>query len=298
MKILNFGSVNLDYIYRVEHFVQPGETLAAKEQKMAPGGKGLNQSVALAKAGAEVFHAGCIGIGGESLKILLEEYGVHTEYLYKVDELQGNAVIQVDHSGENCILLYGGSNRMITKEQIDETLEHFSTEDWLVLQNEVSNLEYMIEKAAEKGMKVVLNPSPFEAFLEKLDYNQVSWLLINEVEAQQLTGETEAEAVWNTLHEKYPGLSLIMTMGAAGAYCFTPQEMIYQDVFPVKTVDTTAAGDTFTGYFLQGMTSGLSLKECMERAAKASAICVSREGTAIAIPMRAEVEELYHCLKN
>ena len=298
MKILNFGSVNLDYIYWVEHFVQPGETLAAKEQKMAPGGKGLNQSVALAKAGAEVFHAGCIGIGGESLKTLMEEYGVHTEYLYKVDELQGNAVIQVDTSGENCILLYGGSNRMITKEQIDETLEHFSTEDWLVLQNEVSNLEYMMEQAAKKGMKVVLNPSPFEAFLEKLDYNQVSWLLINEVEAQQLTGETEAEAVWNTLHEKYPGLCLIMTMGADGAYCFTPQEMIYQDVFPVKTVDTTAAGDTFTGYFLQGMTSGLSLKECMEQAAKASAICVSREGAAIAIPMRAEVEELYHCLKN
>ena len=298
MKILNFGSMNLDYIYQVEHFVQPGETLAAREQKMAPGGKGLNQSVALAKAGAEVFHAGCIGIGGEPLKALLEENGVHTEYLYSVDELQGNAVIQVDHSGENCILLYGGSNRMITKEQIDETLEYFSEKDWLVLQNEVSNLEYMIEKAAEKVMKVVLNPSPFEAFLEQLDYNQISWLLINEVEAQQLTGKTEANAVWNTLHEKYPGLCLIMTMGADGAYCFTPQETIYQEAFLVETVDTTAAGDTFTGYFLQGMTQDLPLKECMEQAAKASAICVSRKGAAIAIPMRAEVEELYHCLKN
>lgn len=142
MKILNFGSLNLDYIYHVEHFVQPGETLAAREQKMASGGKGLNQSVALAKAGAEVFHAGCIGTGGEPLKTILEENGVHTEYLRKVDELQGNAVIQVDNSGENCILLYGGSNRMISKEQIDETLELFSANDWLVLQNEVSNLEY------------------------------------------------------------------------------------------------------------------------------------------------------------
>lgn len=290
MKILNFGSLNLDYIYQVEHFVQPGETLAAREQKMAPGGKGLNQSVALAKAGAEVFHAGCIGTGGEPLKALLEENGVHTEYLCKVDELQGNAVIQVDNSGENCILLYGGSNRMITKEQIDETLEHFSANDWLVLQNEVSNLDYMIEKASEKGMKVVLNPSPFEAFLEKLDYNQVSWLLINEVEAHQLTGKTEADAVWNTLHEKYPKLCLIMTMGVDGAYCFTSQETIYQEAYPVETVDTTAAGDTFTGYFLQGMAKGLPLKECMEQAAKASAICVSREGAAIVIPVRAEVE--------
>ncbi|MBD5495390.1 MAG: ribokinase [Lachnospiraceae bacterium] len=290
MKILNFGSMNLDYTYHVEHFVQPGETLAAKEQKMAPGGKGLNQSVALAKAGAEVFHAGCIGIGGEALKTLLEENGVHTEYLHKVEELQGNAMIQVDSTGENCIILYGGSNRMISTEQIDETLEHFSAEDWLVLQNEVSNLEYMIEKASEKGMKVVLNPSPFEAFLEKLDYNNISWLLINEVEAHQLTGKTEADTVWNALHEKYPKLCLIMTMGVKGSYCFTPQEAIYQKVFPVETVDTTAAGDTFTGYFLQGMTNGLPLKECMEQAAKASAICVSREGAAIAIPMRTEVE--------
>ena len=294
MKILNFGSLNLDYIYQVEHFVQPGETLAARQQKMAPGGKGLNQSVALAKAGAEVFHAGCIGIGGESLKALLEENGVHTEYLRKVEELQGNAMIQVDSAGENCIILYGGSNRMISKEQIDATLGDFSDEDWLVLQNEVSSLEYMIEKAAEKGMKVVLNPSPFEAYLEKLDYNQISWLLINEVEAKQLTGKTEADAVWNTLHEKYPELCLIMTMGAEGAYCFTPQETIYQEIFPVETVDTTAAGDTFTGYFLQGMTAGLPLKECMEQAAKASAVCVSREGAAIAIPMRAEVENFRH----
>lgn len=160
----------------------------------------------------------------------------------------------------------------------------------MVLQNEVSNLEYMIEKAAEKGMKVVLNPSPFEAFLEKLDYNQISWLLLNEVEAEQLTGKAEADAVWNILHEKYSRLCLIMTMGADGAYCFTPQETIYQEVFPVETVDSTAAGDTFTGYFLQGMTGGLSLKECMEQAAKASAICVSREGAAIAIPMWTEVE--------
>ena len=294
MKILNFGSLNLDYIYQVEHFVQPGETLAARKQKIAPGGKGLNQSVALARAGAEVFHAGCIGIGGEALQILLEENGVHTEYLCKVEELQGNAIIQVDNSGENCIILYGGSNRMISKKQIDETLGHFSAKDWLVLQNEVSNLEYMVEKAAEKRMMVVLNPSPFEPFLEKLDYNQISWLLVNEVEAQQLTGKTEADAVWDTLHKRYPKLCLVMTMGAKGSYCFTPQETIYQNVFHVETVDTTAAGDTFTGYFLQGMTQGLPLKKCMEDAAKAAAICVSKEGAAIAIPTRREMETILY----
>lgn len=290
MKILNFGSLNLDYVYQVEHFVQPGETLAARDQKMAPGGKGLNQSIALAKAGAEVFHAGCIGTGGEPLQTILEENNVHTEHLRAVEEVQGNAIIQVDNAGENCILLYGGSNRMISKEQICETLECFSAEDWLVLQNEISNLSYIIEKAAEKKMTVVLNPSPFEPSLKELDYNQISWLLINEVEAEQLTGQTEADAVWNTLHKKYPALNLIMTMGAKGSYCFTPDETIFQKVFAVKTVDTTAAGDTFTGYFLQGVTTGLSLRKCMERAAKAAAICVSREGAAPAIPLSSEVK--------
>ena len=150
MKVLNIGSLNLDYVYRVDHFVQPGETLSAVSQTVNPGGKGLNQSIALARAGAEVYHAGCIGSGGESLKKLLQENGVDTAYLFPTDELQGNAVIQVVPSGENCILLFGGSNQCITSGQIEKTLEAFSAGDWLILQNEVNDLPMIVEKAYRK----------------------------------------------------------------------------------------------------------------------------------------------------
>lgn len=291
MKILNFGSLNLDYVYQVEHFVQPGETLAALEQKIGPGGKGLNQSVAMARAGTEVWHAGCVGIGGEMLERLLKENQVHTEYLKKADEIQGNAVIQVNFSGENCILLYGGSNQAVTPGQIAETIEHFEAGDYLVLQNEVSCLNEMVERAAEKGIKIVLNPSPFEENLRNIDFHKLSWLLVNEIEAGQLTGESEPDKVWDCIHAAYPKLNMVMTMGHQGAWCFTPQERIFQPAFQVKAVDTTAAGDTFTGYFLQGMTIGKSLQECMKQAAAAAALSVTRTGASESIPYRAEVEK-------
>ena len=292
MKILNFGSLNLDYVYQVEHFVQPGETLAALEQKIGPGGKGLNQSVAMARAGAEVWHAGCAGIGGERLKKLLEENQVHTEYLKMTDEIQGNAVIQVNSAGENCILLYGGSNQAITPEQITETIENFGAGDCLVLQNEVSCLKEMIETAAKKRMKIVLNPSPFEENLRELDFHKLSWLLVNEIEAGQLTGENEPERVWDHIHKAYPKLNVVMTMGNQGAWCFTPEEKLFQPAFQVKAVDTTAAGDTFTGYFLQGVTMGKNLQECMRQAAAAAALSVGKAGASDSIPYWDEVGKL------
>ena len=112
MKVLNFGSLNLDYVYQVDHFTKPGETQSAFSQTVNPGGKGLNQSIALKKAGIDVYHAGCVGKGGQMLKDLLEKSGVKTEYLYPCDEIQGNAVIQVDPKGQNSILLFGGFCKM------------------------------------------------------------------------------------------------------------------------------------------------------------------------------------------
>lgn len=290
MKILNFGSLNLDYVYQVEHFVQPGETLAALSQKVGPGGKGLNQSIAMARAGAEVWHAGCVGIGGEMLESLLKENAVHTEYLKKIDEIQGNAVIQVNAAGENCILLYGGSNQAVSVGQIAETLENFEAGDYLVLQNEISCLKEIVDVAAIKGMRIVLNPSPFEERLRSLDFYKISWLLVNQIEARQLTGKDKPDRVWDDIHEAYPKLNMVMTMGNRGAWCFTFREKIFQPAFQTKAVDTTAAGDTFTGYFLQGLAAGKNLQECMEQAAAAAALSVGKAGASASIPYRDEVE--------
>ena len=152
MKILNFGSLNLDYVYSVDHFVQAGETLSSIDLKEFSGGKGLNQTLALKRAGMDVYHAGAIGQDGMMLKELLESENVHSEFVKVLygNNRTGHAIIQKDQDGDNCILLYGGTNRNITQEMIDDVMEHFDQGDYLVLQNEINNIPYLIQKAKEK----------------------------------------------------------------------------------------------------------------------------------------------------
>ena len=271
MKILNFGSLNLDYVYEVDHFVQPGETLRA-----------------------EAWHAGCAGVGGETLMELLKSNGVHAEYIRPVPTLQGNAVIQVNPQGENCILLFGGSNQCVTETQIDETISAFAPGDWLLLQNEVNLVHRMVDRATEKGMIIALNPSPFDSKLDTVDFGKLHWLLMNEIEAEQLTGEKEPEAAWAALHKRYPRLSVLITLGVKGSMAWRVQngtiETCFQPALPVQAVDTTAAGDTYTGYCISGLVKERNLKQCMERAARASAIAVTRPGAADSIPTKDEVD--------
>lgn len=294
MRVLNFGSLNLDYVYQVDHFVRPGETLSAASRVVKNGGKGLNQSIALARAGANVAHAGCIGAGGEPLKALLEREGVDTAKLITADEMQGHTVIQVNRDGENCILLYGGSNQCVTEAQIADTLSAFAAGDWLVLQNEINNLPAIVDAAYEKGMVIALNPSPYDAKLDAVDFGKISWLLVNEVEAGQISGSDDPQAAWDRLHARYPKLSVLITLGSAGSVAYRVKdggvETARQEAFRVKAVDTTAAGDTYTGYFIAGLMDGEPLQACMRRASKASSISVTRLGAADSIPFKRDVE--------
>lgn len=294
MSILNFGSLNLDYIYEVAHFPAPGETLAALSQRVVPGGKGLNQSVALARAGAQVCHAGLVGRGGETLRETLSNAGVDVRYLLDSDALQGNAVIEVNReTGENRILLYGGSNQAINPAQAARTLADFSSGDLLVLQNEVSCLPEIVSQALARGMRIALNPSPFDETLLSLPIERLDWLFINEIEGAQMTGERAPEAMLSALRTRYPALKVVLTLGSEGSLCAAPgQETLRQPIYPVKAVDTTAAGDTFTGFFLAGYASGLPLPACLRRAAAASALSVSRVGASVSIPTAAEVDRL------
>ena len=196
MKILCFGSLNIDYTYKVEHFVQKGETISSQSLQVFSGGKGLNQSIALAKAGAEVYHAGAVGTDGGFLLRQLEEAGVNTEHVAVLDEIRtGNAIIQNDKDGDNCIILYGGANQAITREQADQVLKSFDEGDYLLLQNEINELPYIMEKAHRKGMNVILNPSPMDEKMKELPLDDVDYYLLNEVEAGQIldTGETDGE---------------------------------------------------------------------------------------------------------
>lgn len=294
MKVLNFGSLNIDYVYGVDYFVRAGETLKARSREIFPGGKGLNQSVALARAGARVYHAGCIGPEGEMLRALLSKDGVDVSLLRQVDAPQGHTVIQVDRKGQNCILLYGGSNRCVQPSQVDETLAGFGAGDWLVLQNEINLLPQIVDAAYERGMRIALNPSPWEDNLKDVDFGKLTWLLVNEIEACQSADCARPEQAWEALHARWSGLSVLITLGGAGsvAHQVTGNGIfeVRQQAFPAQTVDTTAAGDTFTGYFIAGLAAGMTLPACMRRASMAASISVARPGAAGSIPERDEVE--------
>ena len=290
MNILSFGSLNLDKVYRVPHFVGPGETLSGLSLAEHCGGKGLNQSVAMAKAGGRVWHAGCVGRadGGPLLK-MLEDSGVDTSLVRQLDQPTGHAIIQVDESGQNCILLYGGANQCLTEEYVDEVLSHFAPEDILLLQNEVNLLPYLVDKAYEKGMTIALNPSPFDGKLQAVDLGKISIFLLNEVEGGQITGLTQPEEILAAMVERFPDAQIVLTLGKDGALYAHGTERHFQPIFPVQAVDTTAAGDTFTGYFLAGLTENLPIPEVLRRSAKASAIAVTQPGAVPSIPWRDEV---------
>lgn len=290
MKILNFGSLNIDKVYRVPHFVRPGETLASEGYQCFPGGKGLNQSIAAARAGQKLFHAGSIGQDGIFLKTLLEESGADTRFVRQIDGATGHALIQVADSGENCILLFGGSNVENDKDYIDEVLAEFGPQDILMLQNEISNLDYLLRRGREKQMRILLNPSPIDDELKKMDLTGVTWLMLNETEGCELTGETEPDRIVEELLGRYPDMKVILTLGTKGARYADRELSFTQPCFPVKAVDTTAAGDTFTGYFVAAVVEGKTPQEALRLSAAASSVTVSRAGAAVSIPLRAEVE--------
>ena len=290
MKVLNFGSLNLDYVYSVDHMVTPGETLASSGLHTFCGGKGLNQSIALAKAGVEVWHAGMVGEEGDVLAETCKAGGVNAKYIKRISGKSGHTIIQVDKNGQNCILLYGGANRSITKEYVDEVFLDFEKGDILLLQNEVNLLDYMIERAYEKEMMIILNPSPFNDALKICDFTKISMFLLNEVEGAQITGAENTEAILEKLKEQYPDAKVVLTLGGDGAVYQDKRETCRQGIFKVKAVDTTAAGDTFTGYFIASVIEGLTVAEGLKLAAKASAIAVSREGATTSIPTKAEVQ--------
>ena len=289
MKVLNIGSMNLDLVYRVDHIVQPGETEASVSMNTFLGGKGMNQSVALAMAGVEVYQGGMIGADGQPFLDACAEYGVRADFIRKVEGKSGHAVIQIDSSAQNCILLYGGANQMLTEAYVDEVLSHFGSGDILLLQNEVNLLPYIVEKAYEKGMQIALNPSPFNEKLSAVDMTKISIFLLNEVEGNQVTGLTVPEEIIVKMQEMFPHARIVLTLGKDGAVYADGEERFFQPIFPVKAVDTTAAGDTFTGYFLAGLAEGMAIPEILKMSAKASSIAVSRAGAVPSIPYRDEV---------
>lgn len=292
-KVINCGSLNIDHVYAVPHIVSPGETISSTGYKCYCGGKGANQSVALARAGAKVKHAGQIGKDGTFLQEKLHDAGVDTEFIFTGDSPTGHAIIQVAPDGENSIVLFPGANRKIAEPQLHAALRSAEPGDILLLQNETNVNASAINKAAELGMEICLNPAPFDDSTRNLPLDKIDILIVNEIEARELSGCTKDSKILNELSGKCPNATIVMTLGGRGAICKPVNgDIIECPGIKVDAIDTTAAGDTFIGYFLAGKLLGLEPAECLRLGCAAAAICVTRRGAIDSIPRKNELDSI------
>lgn len=286
MTIYNLGSINIDYFYRVPHLPKPGETLAASSHSVGLGGKGANQSVAIARAGAPVKHIGAVGADGAWTVERLASYGVDTTHIVTGALPTAHAIVNVDPAGENAIVIYSGASGAQDLTAISTALNAATAGDMLILQNETSHQAEAAKLAHAKGLMVAYSAAPFDMDAVQAVLPYITLLLVNEVEAAQLS------AALATPLSDIPVPQLLITKGAQGAewHDLKTGEITRVEAFKVIPVDTTGAGDTFAGYVVAGLSEGLTPAQAMRLAAAASALKVTRAGTADAIPARAEVE--------
>lgn len=285
MAIFNLGSINADIFYRLPHLVEPGETLAATSVYEGLGGKGANMSVAAARAGAKVHHIGAVGSDGLWAIDRLAQYGVETQHIVTVQAKTGHAIIMIDDAGENAIVLHPGANHALLETGIANALSNGSAGDTLLLQNETNCQRYTASWAASYGMRVAYAAAPFDANAVQSVLPYLDFLILNEFEAEQLLAETGMKPSALDVDD------VIVTLGSKGCTYFnnragTESQFSAPKVTPV---DTTGAGDTFTGYVLAALDRGKSIEFAIEVASRAAAIMVTREGTADVIPTLAEV---------
>lgn len=290
MKIYNFGSLNVDRVYGVEDFVRAGETILAKSLSFFPGGKGLNQTIALARAGANVYHVGCIGRDGGILKDTLVENQVPLTYVKEMDADGGHTALQVSESGQNAIIVYSGTNHMLTENFVNEVMQTIEPGDYVLMQNEINLVPYIIRKAKEAGAQVALNPSPITKELMSYPLEMVDLFIVNEIEGEAVTGEKEPQKILAAFREKYPHAKIVLTLGSEGSCYQDETTFAMQEIYKNTVVDTTGAGDTYCGYLLTCLMEGVPVKEALHMATAASSIAVSRQGAAPSIPKREEVE--------
>ena len=286
MNILNFGSLNIDLVYQVEHIARPGETIASSSHQVFAGGKGANQSAALARAGAHVFHAGQVGPDGQWLVDKLAGLGVDVQHIRVGGVPTGHAIIQVDRRGQNSIVLFAGANTQISRGAINAVLSRFDRGDILLLQNEINDVSYIIAAASERGLTICLNPAPFGPQVRAYPLEWVDVLIVNETEATGLAGASTLAA----LAALCPHAQIALTLGAAGVQYRSPTEEFHLPAPHVEAIDTTGAGDTFIGYFLQGLTADMTARDAMARAVQAAALCVTRPGAMDSIPAADEID--------
>ena len=291
-KLVNFGSLCIDNVYRVARIAHAGETVASDSHAVFPGGKGLNQSIAAAKGGAQVVHVGAVGSDGDWLRDTLAEAAVDASGVRTVGAASGHAVIQVNDAGENAIVIAGGANRHLTSADREAAMAHMAAGDWLLLQNEVNDLEAMLELAASRGCQVAFNVAPADGREANYDLAGVALLIVNEVEAAALAGVADPSAAASTLRERHPNAELVLTLGADGLIHGGPNGIASLPAFPVQAVDETGAGDAFIGFLMAALLAGAAMPQALRLGGAAGALAATKAGAASSIPTLAEAQAL------
>ncbi len=291
-KLVNLGSLGIDHVYGVERIAQAGETVSSETHHVFPGGKGSNQSIAAARAGADVIHVGRIGADGDMLIKVLSNAGVAVSGIRTSQEPTQHAVIQVDNEGRNAIVIFGGANRTLTQEDRDFAFSQIESGDWLLLQNEVNDVDIILEQAAAHNVPVAFNVAPADGREQNYDLKNVNLLIVNEIEAAAIVHEDAPQRAFDTLIERYPDTVVVLTLGKEGGwYGGAGEPRKSYKAHKVNAVDETAAGDSFIGYFMAEWLKNQSLEKAIMDANAAGAIAVTKRGAASAIPTRAQVDE-------
>lgn len=296
-RIIVIGSSNTDMVIKSKKLPSPGETILGGTFLMNPGGKGANQAVAAARLGGNVTFVTKTGndmFGTEALHIFDNE-NIDTRYIIKdAKNPSGVALINVDENGENSIVVAPGSNGTLSAYDIKDEVFETDPSDLYLMQLEipVSTVEFVAQKAAGKGNRVILNPAPARHLSDDL-LSCLYLITPNETEAELLTGikvhdVATAEKAALILHNK--GVqNLIITMGVSGAYILSGALSKVVPVIPVKAIDTTAAGDVFNGALAVAISEGQELEDAVRFANKAASISVTRMGAQASAPYRNEI---------
>lgn len=298
-KITVIGSSNTDLVAKSPKLPAPGETVLGSQFVIAPGGKGANQAVAIARLGGDVTFVARLGadeFGDQRLEDFKRD-GINTSFIFRDGEVpSGVALIFVDDGGENMITVVQGANARLSPADIDRAKAAIESADMVVLQLEtpLETVEHAVAIAAGKGISVILNPAPGRKLEPRL-IEKIDCLTPNETEAEILTGikvtsDDAARKAGAKLLELGAG-SVVVTMGKRGAMLITDEQSSLIPAFAVDAVDATAAGDAFTGGLVYALASGKELRDAVQFANAAAALAVTKMGAQPSMPTRGELEQ-------
>ena len=282
MKVLVIGSVNKDIVFDVENIVKDGQTISSANQAEYLGGKGLNQAIALSNVYDNVYFYCNVNEHDVTLLEQIKTYNFKTNYIQLVKEQTGTAFIQVNEQGENAIVISKNANNHIDLQKVEDILETFTSTDYVLLQNEINDLEHIIDICTKKKIQVILNPSPVNNINLELA-SKVNQLITNRNEFLSITSSNTVEEGISIFRQNNKHTELVITLGAEGVL-YNKEETITIKGDKVDVVDTTCAGDTFLGFYIGSRLNGNSVSDSLKTANKAAGKCIQTKGASVSIP--------------